>query len=218
MLLADGDHIVFTGDSVTDSGRARPVGEGLHAGVGNGFVRQIENILNVVYPDWKLWITNTGCGGNTSRDLKNRWQTDVMSLKPDWVNVMVGINDVWRQFDTPAVLSSHVYIDEYRANICEMLERTLPVVKGVIIMSPYYMESNKEDPMRAMTDEYVKVCEDIANKYNCHYINIQSAFDEYLQYRHPTYISWDHVHPNNIGSLIIAREFIKAIGMDRTFI
>ena len=94
MLLADGDRIVFTGDSTTDAGRGRPVGEGLHAGVGSGYVRQVENILNVVYPDWKLWISNTGTSGDTSRGLKNRWQEDVMNLKPDWVSVMIGINDI----------------------------------------------------------------------------------------------------------------------------
>ena len=35
MLLQNGDRIVFTGDSTTDAGRARPVGEGLHQGVVN---------------------------------------------------------------------------------------------------------------------------------------------------------------------------------------
>ncbi len=139
MLFANGDRVVFTGDSVTDAGRGRPVGEGLWKGVGDGYVRTIDNILNVAYPDWKLWISNTGTGGDTSRMLKNRWQEDVMNLKPDWVSVMIGINDIWRQFDTPTIPEQHVYLPEYRDNLCEMLERTLPVVKGVIIMSPYYM-------------------------------------------------------------------------------
>lgn len=218
MLFSSGDRIVFTGDSVTDADRARPLGEGLHAGTGNGYVRAIENILNVVYPDWSIWITNTGCGGNTSRDLKRRWQEDVMNLKPDWVSVMIGINDVWRQFDTPGVKASHVYPAEYKANLCEMLERTLPVVKGVIIIAPFYMETNREDRMRQTTEEYIKICEDVAKKYNCHYINTQPAFDDYLLYRYPAYISWDRVHPGQIGSMIIAREFLKAVGMDRSFI
>ena len=116
-----------------------------------------------------------------------------MNLKPDWVSLMIGINDIWRQFDTPTIPEQHVYPAEYRENLCEMLERTLPVVKGVILMSPYYMELNREDPMRKMTDDY-------------------------LIYRYPAYISWDRVHPGEIGSMIIAREFLKSVGMDRTLI
>ena len=139
MLFQNGDKIVFIGDSVTDSNRGYPIGQGLGSGVGNGYVRKIDNILNVVYPDWKLWISNTGTSGNTSRDLKSRWKEDVMDLKPDWVSVMIGINDIWRQFDSPGIISSHVYPDEYRANLSEMLERTCPLVKGVIVMSPFYM-------------------------------------------------------------------------------
>ena len=164
MLFTSGDRIVFTGDSVTDAGRGRPVGEGLWQGVGDGYVRTIDNILNVVYPDWRLWVSNTGTGGDTSRSLKKRWQEDVMNLKPDWVSLMIGINDIWRQFDTPTIPEQHVYPAEYRENLCEMLERTLPVVKGVILMSPYYMELNREDPMRKMTDEYIKICEEVAKK------------------------------------------------------
>lgn len=218
MLFQNGDRIVFTGDSTTDAGRGRPVGEGLHAGVGSGYVRQIENILNVVYPEREYWISNTGNSGDTSRSLKARWQEDVMNLKPDWVSLMIGINDIWRQYDSPGVFGSHVYLDEYKSNLSEMLERTLPAVKGVIVMSPFFMEPCREDMMRKTTDEYIKVCEETAKKYNCHYINLQAAFDDYLTYRHSSYISWDRVHPGNIGSLIIAREFLKAVGMDRPLI
>lgn len=215
MLFENGDKIVFTGDSVTDAGRGRPVGEGLHAGVGSGYVRQIENILNVLYPEREFHISNTGNSGDTSRDLKARWQNDVMNLKPDWVSIMIGINDVWRQFDCPGITDCHVYPDEYRNNLYEILERTLPIVKGVILMSPYYMEPQREDMMRMRIGEYIKICEDAAKKYNCHYINMQQPFDDYLVHRHSSYISWDRVHPGNIGSLIIAREFCKAIGVDR---
>ncbi len=218
MLFENGDRIVFTGDSTTDAERGRPVGEGLWAGTGTGYVRQIENILNVVYPDKLFWVSNTGCSGNTSRDLLGRWQNDVMNLKPDWVSLMIGINDIWRQFDQPAITASHVYPAEYRQNLCEMLERTLPVVKGMILIAPYYIENNREDRMRQVTDEYAAICADVAKKYNVTYVNVQPSFDDYLTYRHSSYIAWDRVHPGPIGSAIIARDVLKAVGMDRAFI
>ena len=37
-------------------------------------------------------------------------------------------------------------------------------------------------------------------------------FDAHLVHRYPAYISWDRVHPNWVGSMIIARKIMKAIG------
>lgn len=50
------------------------------------------------------------------------------------------------------------------------------------------------------------------------FVNLQRAFDDYLVYRHSSYIAWDRVHPGPIGSTIIAREFLKAVGIDRSFL
>lgn len=218
MLFQNGDKIVFIGDSVTDSNRAYPIGQGLRSGVGNGYVRKIDNILNVVYPDWKLWIVNTGRSGDNVRDLKERWQQDVIDLNPDWVSIMIGVNDVWRQYDMPAITESHLYLPEYKETLAELIEQTLPKVKGMIVLSPFFMEPQRDDMMRKTLDEYIKVCEETAKKYNCLYIDMQKAFDEYLIHRHSSYISWDRVHPGEVGSTLIAREFLRAIGMERSFI
>ena len=69
LLFENNDRIVFTGDSVTDSGRGRPVGQGLWDGVGNGYVRAIDSLLAVSYPESLFHIMNTGSSGFTSRDL-----------------------------------------------------------------------------------------------------------------------------------------------------
>ena len=87
---------------MTDSGRGRPIGEGLWEGVGNGYVRSIDTMLNVCYPELRLHVCNTGTSGNTSRDLRERWQTEVLDLEPDYLVMCIGFNDVWRQFDSPA--------------------------------------------------------------------------------------------------------------------
>ncbi len=218
MLFANGDKVLFTGDSVTDAGRGRPVGEGLHAGVGTGYVRIVETLLNVYYPERLIQVSNTGNSGDNVVSLKARWQNDVMNLHPDWVSVCIGVNDVWRQFDSPSIKSQHVYIDEYRKTLSELVERTLPSVKGMILLSPYYMESNREDAMRAKMDEYVAAVAEIASKYNTHYVDLQAAFDKYLTYRHSSFIAWDRVHPNQVGCMIIAREIMRSVGFDREFL
>lgn len=70
MISENMDRIVFAGDSVTDMGSERPVGEGLFDNVGRSYVRVVENMLAVYYPEIKVRVTNSGISGNTSGTLK----------------------------------------------------------------------------------------------------------------------------------------------------
>lgn len=214
MIFQDKDRIVFAGDSVTDMGSAQPVGEGLFDNVGRSYVRIIENMLSACYPEVHLRITNSGTSGNTSRDLLARFDRDVISLNPDWVSICIGINDVWRQFDSPAMYDHQVQPDEYERNMEAMLEKLQGRVKGVFILSPYYMEPNRSDAMRARMDEYVAICENVAQKYGAVFVDFQKMYEEYCKVRHSTYIAWDRVHPNQIGATLMAREFLRHCGFD----
>jgi len=49
------------------------------------------------YPERAIRVITAGVGGNTCRDVAARWQKDVLDVTPDWVSLMIGINDVWRQ-------------------------------------------------------------------------------------------------------------------------
>lgn len=214
MIFEKLDRIVFAGDSVTDMGSQNPVGEGLRDSLGHGYVRMVENLLMTVYPELTLRVTNSGISGNTSRDLLARFERDVLNLTPDWVSIMIGINDVWRQFDTPALTNLAVLPNEYEQNIEKMLIALQGRVKGVILMTPYYMEPLKADPMRARMDEYGAICRRLADKYGCIFIDLQAMFDNYFKYQHSAFIAWDRIHPNEIGATIIAREFLKHCGFD----
>lgn len=209
MIFQNMDRIVFAGDSVTDMGSAQPVGEGLFDNVGHSYVRIVENMLSAWYPEVMLRVTNSGVSGNTSRDLLERFQRDVVALKPDWVSICIGINDVWRQFDSPAIVDSQVMPEAYEANVEKMILAVKDQAKGVFLLTPYYMEPNKQDWMRNRMDEYGAVCARLAEKHGCIFVDLQSAFDRYFRYRHSSYIAWDRVHPNLIGATIIAREFLS---------
>ncbi|MEG0664722.1 MAG: GDSL-type esterase/lipase family protein, partial [Clostridia bacterium] len=137
LKFKNGDKILFTGDSVTDAGRGRPVGEGLWEGVGTGFVRNIDTFLNFCYPESLFHVINTGTGGDTSSNLLARWECDVINIAPDYLVVCIGINDIWRQFDTPSIKSSHVSIEMYEQNLKKYITQTREKinVKEIIFMT-----------------------------------------------------------------------------------
>ena len=137
MIFQDMDRIVFAGDSVTDMESTQPVGEGLFENVGRSYVRVVENLLAACYPEVHVRVTNSGTSGNTSRDLLARFQRDVVDLNPDWVSICIGINDVWRQFDSPAIPDAQVLPDEYERNVESMILAVKDRVKGIFILSPY---------------------------------------------------------------------------------
>lgn len=214
MIFENMDRIVFAGDSVTDMGSAQPVGEGTHENVGRGYVRIIENMINTWYPELCIRVTNSGTSGNTSRDMLQRYQRDVVSLNPQWVSICIGINDIGRQFDCPAMSETHILPEEYEANVEKMLLDVKGITKGNIIMTPFYMETNRDDPLRKMVDKYGNICKQLAKKHHCILVDLQAMFDQYFCQKHPSFIAWDKIHPNQIGATLIAREFLTNCGFD----
>lgn len=213
MIFQDMDRIVFAGDSVTDMGSTNPVGEGLFDNVGRSYVRIIENMLAALYPQTRIRITNSGISGNTSRDLLARWDRDVRNLNPQWVSICIGINDVWRQFDSPAMPDQMVSPEEYRENVRRMILAEKDHVKGIFLMTPYYMEPNETDMMRARMDEYGAICKELAAAYGCTFIDLQAMFSRYCSIRHSSSLAWDRIHPNQIGATLIALEWLKHAGL-----
>lgn len=214
MIFSDFDRVVFAGDSVTDMGSERPVGEGLFDNLGRSYVRVIENMLMAWYPKLNIRITNSGISGNTSKDLLERFDRDVVELNPQWVSICIGINDVWRQFDVPACRDYAVSVEEYEKNLETMILKIKDKVKGIFICTPYYIEPNKSDLMRNRMDEYIKVCKYLAQKYNCELVDFQEMYDEFCKYKHSSIIAWDRVHPNQMGATLMAKEFLKHCDFD----
>ena len=215
MLFEKGQTILFIGDSISDYERSRPVGEGLFNAWGRSYVANVGSLLGCMYPELELRVTNMGISGNQARDLEKRWETDVMERKPDWVSVLIGINDVWRQFDCPYQPETHVSPEDFEATYTRLIERTLPTVKGMVLMTPYFMEPNKDDAMRARMDEYGAIVRKLAEKYDLVFVDLQAAWDELFKHMHPCNIAWDRIHPNQTGCMYIAKQFLKAVGAER---
>lgn len=212
MLIQPGSKLVMIGDSITDCSRTRPVGEGLFEALGKGYVSQVDALLQATAPDMRIRVVNMGTSGNTVRDLQARWQTDVFDLSPDWLSLMIGINDVWRQFDSPLQTEWSVPPEEYERTLSELVSSTLPRVKGLVLMTPYFIEPNLSDGMRARMDEYSNIVRSLSKRHQTVLVDTQAAFDRVLRSMHPMTLAWDRVHPNAIGHMVISRAFLDAVG------
>ena len=212
MLFKTGSKILFMGDSITDAGRTQPVGEGLFGPYGTGWVNQVAGLLGEAYPERRLRLVNMGMSGYTVRNLAERWDLDVFQQKPDWVVVMIGTNDVWRQFDLPLQPEIHVLADEYRATLDRLVSETLPRVSGMVLLTPFYLEPNHTDAMRAAMDRYGDIVRETAERHSTRFADTQAAMAPLLANYHSSYVSWDRVHPSSIGHMAITRAFLDAVG------
>jgi lysophospholipase L1-like esterase len=212
MKIEKNSKLLFIGDSITDCGRAHPVGEGTgDECYGSGYVNLVRGLFAADYPEYNIRVVNMGISGNRVCDLDTRWERDVFEQTPDWVSVMIGINDVWRQFDKPLQKECHVYIDEYKKTLDELVAKTIDKVSGMVLMTPYFIEPREDDPMRKMMDEYGKAVKEIAEKYNTVFVDTQAAMNNVTKYIPTAALAWDRVHPNVRGHMTLAKAFMDAV-------
>ncbi|MFW5856953.1 MAG: SGNH/GDSL hydrolase family protein [Planctomycetota bacterium] len=217
MQLEHGEKVVFTGDSITDCGWARPGQGGGNGPLGNGYVSLVEAALRTVYPDRVIALANRGRSGGTVRSVDGHWQDDVVKPAPAWISICIGINDVWRQFDSPQNPACHVLPEEYEETLGRLVGEGVGLAaKGVVLMTPFMIEPNPAEPMRAVMDRYGAICRRVAEAHGARFVDLQAVFDRLLAHVHAYRLAGDRIHPNTAGHLAIARAFLGALDFDWT--
>src|SRR5690606_13910973 len=139
----------------------------------------VRALVTASHPHLRLTWINRGVSGDTSRDLKARWESDVIDERPDWLSVKIGINDVWRAFTGQPELA--VPIDEYEATLRELLQRAVEATGcRLILMEPYLIEPDLSEPQRAQSDRYRAVVRQLATELDAVLVRTQDAFDRAL--------------------------------------
>jgi lysophospholipase L1-like esterase len=205
MRFSAGQRVVFIGDSITDCGR-----RDVSAPYGDGYVDLVRSMVTARYPELGLTWINRGIGGDTVRDLAARWDADAIGSAPDWLSVMIGINDVWHAFGSQP--DRAVPIDEYATTLRALLQRAVDRTGcRLIIAEPYLIEPDRAQPQRAETDRYCLVAREIATEFGAISVRTQDAFDDVLKSTPPVDWADDRVHPNRPGHAVIAQAFLRAI-------
>ncbi len=201
--------ILFQGDSITDAERARDNNDYL----GQGYPALIKSFLNFEEPG-KYEFFNRGVSGNRVVDLYARIKCDIINLKPDVMSILIGVNDVWHEFDfdtKPNGIDADKYFKIYSMLIDEVKE-ALPNIK-IMIMEPFTLEGiGNEAYYKEFKAEVLKRAEKakaIAEKYGFPFIPLQDKFDEAAKLAPNSHWLKDGVHPAEAGHELIKREWIK---------
>ncbi|MGO4274657.1 GDSL-type esterase/lipase family protein, partial [Paenibacillus sp. TAF58] len=107
---------------------------------------------------------------------------------------------------------SHVDIVTYENELRALIQRTKPLVKRIVLMTPFYIEQNTQDPMRSLMDKYGAVVRRIADEENTLFVDTQAAFEPLLKHMYSGALCWDRVHPSMAGHMALAKVFLNTIG------
>lgn len=201
MSSSSSDHILFYGDSITDSGRDRAN----PASLGNGYVNLIAAQLLATEPDVNLKITNRGIGGNRIFDLESRLQADVLDLKPSVVSILIGINDTWRRYDSNVISE----IGEFKASYDRVLERISASGADIVILEPFLLPIPEDRrKWREDLDPRITAIRELTWDRNLPYLPLDGIFAAAATSTGHAYWMPDGVHPSLAGHGLIAERWL----------
>ena len=197
--------ILFQGDSITDAGRNRKATHGL-----KGYTKKTAQKLAFREGFLKYDFYNRGVGGDRTWELLKRYRADFVDMKPDVVTIMIGINDVWRKYDS----NDPTTPEQYEANLVKLFTGIKQDTGAkIIVLSPYLTSGTdgKWDVMRGDVDIFIEVCKKVADKYADKYIYTDGPMNEANEKYPHEQISQDGVHPAEKGQEILASLLSEAI-------
>ncbi|WP_303984422.1 SGNH/GDSL hydrolase family protein [Niallia circulans] len=194
---------LFIGDSITQAGRMED-----REGIGYGYVRYIKDYFTINQPEVLPNIVNKGINGNRITDLEQRWEADVLTLRPDLVSISIGINDVWRQLDQPQL--EQVTPAKFSAIYECLLEKVKNHTNAsIFLMEPTIIEEAIEAKGNILLKDYVTVIHHIAVKYDAVVVPTHQVFMEYLQKQNHQVLTTDGVHMNSAGNMLMAQTWLQ---------
>ena len=204
--------ILFQGDSITDCGRSRDNFEA----VGTGYPLFVKAQFGTDYPQ-EFVFQNRGVSGNRIVDLYARIKADILNLKPDYMSILIGVNDVWHE------LASHngVAADKFEkiyGMLIEEIQEALPDIR-IMILEPFCLKGPSTDDCEAIPDKWQQFrggveeravrAKRIAERYNLVFVPLQEMFDKAALTAPPTYWLGDGVHPSAMGHELIKRAWMQ---------
>ncbi|MBI4879195.1 MAG: SGNH/GDSL hydrolase family protein [Planctomycetes bacterium] len=205
--VQEGERLLFIGDSITDC-----VHEQVAPPLGGGYVQMVSCLFAARHPELRLAFENRGVGGETIRDLERRWERDVLAARPDWLFIMIGVNDVLYAH-LPGLRERAVDLAEYRAAYRRLLARTRAATSArIVLMEPTPLEEDPRSPSHDLMRERCAVLRELAVEYGCGLLDTFERLYRMIT-RFPGQGWMDDVpHPSLKGHAVVCLAVLEHLG------
>ncbi|MGN7415744.1 SGNH/GDSL hydrolase family protein [Paenibacillus sp. SAF-068] len=203
--------ILFQGDSITDGGRSR--NDDPNHFLGHGYAYLISSKLGMELAGKHKTFYNRGISGDRASDLYARWNEDTISLKPDLISILIGVNDAWRTMNGEPSGVTDRFGRAYR----HLLEETREVMPdtGLVMMEPFILNTGataeKWEAWEESIGQYQKLAQGLAEEFGAVWVPLQQTFNDALEQADAAYWLWDGVHPTAAGHELIARQWLSVV-------
>ena len=185
--------ILFQGDSITDGGRNRenPLSLGI------GYPAYVAARLGLENPE-KFTFYNRGIAGNQVVDIYARIKKDIINLKPDYMSLLVGVNDIWHELDFKTGVDAEKYRKIYSMLLEEIFE-DLPDVK-LLLIEPFVLKGAATEgyynELRHGVEVRAELVRSLAQKYQLPILSLQEDLDVMQKDAAQGYWLYDGAHPS----------------------
>ncbi len=213
-IINEGDVILFQGDSITDAGRERETADqpNNQKALGSGYAWVASSHMLLARPAADLRIFNRGISGHKVPQLAARWDADCLDLKPDVLSVLIGVNDIWHRRNGNYEGTPESYERDYLA-LVERTRNARPRIK-LVICEPFVLRCGAvTDDWFPEFDAYRTAAARVAEVNGAIFVPFHSVFEEASKLAPPEHWAADGVHPSPFGTALMARTWLRAVGL-----
>lgn len=199
--------ILFQGDSITDWYRDRDRDDIL----GANYALMAAGELGCKEPN-KYNFVNRGIGGDRTVDILARVHKEMLQIKPDYVSILVGINDVWHGFDLQNGITDKNF-ELYYNLIIEEIRDVVPSAE-IMMLEPFILDASvtkgRWEEFSAEVFKKAEIVRKAAKDNNTLFVPLQETFNRAAELAPAEFWTIDGVHPTAAGHCLIKNEWIKA--------
>ena len=199
--------ILFIGDSITDvkfNRRKRFTIKGK-----NVYALQLKKRFKKYSKNIKVEIK--GIASNRTYHVYDRLTSDCISLKPDVVIMLIGVNDAWENYvpeKYPPLLRP---MEPHIREIYRRLRTELPNTQ-ILYLMPFLIDAVEEKfPYHKTLDEFREVLKSIALENGATVLDLQEVFYQAQKSIEPEKLAVDGIHPTNLGHKVMADAIEKVL-------